>query len=101
MRIITSIINILEKHDTYLTNYSLLYIRIVIFMDYMLYQAPGFNLNVIETLKGTRTGRPFYSPGVILGSFDIILFASFSKFLSGPCNLMSVILPPSEIIKFT
>ncbi len=42
------------------------------------------NLKVIGILKGTLTARPLCLPGVIFGSFSIILKASASRFLSGP-----------------
>ena len=52
---------------------------------------------VIGILKGTRTARPLCFPGVILGSLEIILAASFSKFLSGP-RIRTLVIAPSFAI---
>ena len=57
--------------------------------------------NVIGILNGTRTGRPRCFPGVILGSFAMIRFASFSKFLSGPRVRIPVMEPSLAMINCT
>ena len=60
-----------------------------------------WSLNVIGILNGTLTALPLCLPGVILGNLAIILWASSSRFLSGPLILMLVIDPSLSIIKFT
>ena len=52
----------------------------------------------IGILKGTLTGLPLCFPGVICGSFPMILDASFSKFLSGPLVLIPEIEPSFPIV---
>ena len=59
------------------------------------------NIKVIGIVKGTRTGLPFIFPGVIFGSFDIILYASLSRFLSGPMALILVTELSVSIINWT
>ena len=52
-------------------------------------------------LNGTWTGLPLCFPGVMFGNKEIIRLASPSRYLSGPRILILVILPSSEMIKFT